>query len=296
MNERKHRVLLIAQRLFIKKGFAATSVQDILNESHISKGTFYNYFSSKNECLMTILSHAQEITDARRKELMIGKDPADREIFAKQIAVRMEINREHQLVPLFEAIFHSKDPELRDFIKKHHMVELTWLSRRLVDLYGREAEPYALDGAIMVVGMFKHFINVWVSSLKEEINLFKLINFILCRTDSIILNMIQTKDKLLGDRIYLPDNEVSYDDFCTKEKILERLSFFSDSLEEEQKGKQYVDFLMDEIQSDQPRVHLIETVLQAFGGSFTNTPLEIEAKELAFSISNFMSALQKHPQ
>ncbi len=293
MNDRKHRVLLTAQRLFVKKGFATTSVQDILDESHISKGTFYNYFSSKNECLMTILSHAQEITDVRRKELMIGKDPSDKEIFAKQIAVRMEINREHQLIPLFEAIFHSKDPELRDFIKKHHMAELAWLSRRLVNLYGREAEPYALDGAIMVVGMFKHFINVWVSSLKEETNLFKLINFILCRTDAIMLNMIQTGEKLLGDRIYLPDNEVPYEDFCTKEKILERLSFFSNSLEEEPKGKQFADFLINEIQSDHPRVHLTETVLKAFGGAFTSTPLEIEAIELAFSISNFMSALQE---
>ena len=54
MNNKKHQVLLTAQRLFIEKGFAATSVQDIINESKISKGTFYNYFSSKNECIIAI--------------------------------------------------------------------------------------------------------------------------------------------------------------------------------------------------------------------------------------------------
>ncbi|WP_144462326.1 TetR/AcrR family transcriptional regulator [Siminovitchia fortis] len=291
MNDRKHRVLLTAQRLFIEKGFAATSVQDILDESKISKGTFYNYFSSKNECLMTILIHAHEITAARRKELLIGKDRSDKEVLARQIAVRMEIHREQQLVPLFEAIFHSKDRELREFIKKHHMAELAWLSRRLVDVYGKEADPYALDCAIMVAGMLKHFINVWVTGLKEDVDTFRLINFILRRTDSIILNMIQTKDNLLGERLFLPYEESFKKDLYTKEQILESLLSFSNSLGEGHKGKQYADFLINEIQSDLPRIHLMETVLHAFADAFNNTPSEKEAKELAFSISDYMNAL-----
>lgn len=292
MNDRKQRVLLNAQRLFIEKGFAATSVQDILDESKISKGTFYNYFSSKNECLMTILIHAHEMTTARREELLIGKDRTDKEVLAKQIVVRMEINRQYQLVPLFEAIFHSKDPELRNFIEKHHMAELAWLSRRLVDVYGKEAEPYVSDCAIMVVGMLKHFINVCVTGLKEDIDSFRLINFILRRTDSIILNMIKTKDKLLEEHAFLPYTEPFNNDSYSKEQILESLLSFSNSLEENQKGKQYADFLINEIQSELPRIHLMETILLAFGETFTGSPAEKAAKELAFSINEYMNELQ----
>lgn len=40
---------------FKKRGFANTSVADIMNESNLGVGTFYNYFSSKEEVLMSIL-------------------------------------------------------------------------------------------------------------------------------------------------------------------------------------------------------------------------------------------------
>ena len=54
MNDRKQHVVNKAHQLFIDKGFQATSIQDILDYSGISKGTFYNYFSSKNELLIAI--------------------------------------------------------------------------------------------------------------------------------------------------------------------------------------------------------------------------------------------------
>lgn len=292
MNARKHRVLLTAKRLFIEKGFAATSVQDILDESHISKGTFYNYFSSKNECLMAILSHAYEVATARRHELMIGKDPTDKDVFIKQIAIRLEVNQEYQLVPLFEIIFHSKDPELRDFVQKHHLTELSWLSHRLVDVYGEKAAPYALDCAIMIVGMLKHFINVWVTGLKEELDTHKLIRFIMRRTDAIMANMIHLDDKLLGDRILLPCGESLTEEIFTKEQILERLSNFSNSLGDDHKSKQYIEFLMEEIQSGQPRVFLLETILRAFGEIFTGTRDELESKELAYFLYNYLKKAQ----
>lgn len=292
MNARKHRVLLTAKRLFIEKGFAATSVQDILDESHISKGTFYNYFSSKNECLMAILIHAYEVATARRHELMIGKDPTDKDVFIKQIAIRLEVNQEYQLVPLFEIIFHSKDPELRDFVQKRHLTELSWLTNRLVDIYGKKAQPYALDCAIMIVGMLKHFINVWVSGLKEELDTHKLIRFIMRRTDAIMANMIHLDDKLLGDRILLPSGESLTEETFTKEQILDRLSNFSNSLGDDHKSKQYIKFLIEEIQSGQPRVFLLETVLRAFGEIFTGTRDELEAKELANVLYNYLKKAQ----
>lgn len=292
MNARKHRVLLTAKRLFIEKGFAATSVQDILDEAHISKGTFYNYFSSKNECLMAILLHAYEVATARRHELMIGKDRSDKEVFIKQIAIRLEVNREYQLVPLFEAIFYSKDTELRDFVQKQHLTELSWLSRRLVDIYGEKAQPYALDCAIMIVGMLKQFINVWVTSLKEELDTHKLIRFIMRRTDAIMDNMVHAHDKLLGDRIFLPCKESLTEGLYTKEQILESLLNFSNSVGDDDKSKQYIDFLMEEIKSRQPRVFLVETVLRDFGEMFTGTAIELEAKEMAYIIYHYLKKAQ----
>lgn len=41
-------------KLFEKKGFSETSIQDIVDSLGVTKGTFYYYFSSKEELLMNI--------------------------------------------------------------------------------------------------------------------------------------------------------------------------------------------------------------------------------------------------
>lgn len=46
-------------QLFAQKGFKETSIQDIVNELNVTKGTFYYYFKSKQELLMDI--HLQYI-------------------------------------------------------------------------------------------------------------------------------------------------------------------------------------------------------------------------------------------
>lgn len=43
-----------AQKLFIEKGFEATTISDIVRDAQVAKGTFYHYFPSKNEILSAL--------------------------------------------------------------------------------------------------------------------------------------------------------------------------------------------------------------------------------------------------
>ncbi|WP_368907000.1 TetR/AcrR family transcriptional regulator [Serratia marcescens] len=43
-----------AQKLFIEKGFEATTISDIVRDANVAKGTFYHYFPSKNEMLSAL--------------------------------------------------------------------------------------------------------------------------------------------------------------------------------------------------------------------------------------------------
>jgi len=54
------RIIDAAEKLFIEKGYAATSVQDILDMLHISKGGFYHYFDTKMELLSEVCARRTE--------------------------------------------------------------------------------------------------------------------------------------------------------------------------------------------------------------------------------------------
>lgn len=52
---RKQDLLNIAYRMFIEKGYENTSVDDIITEAGIAKGTYYYYFESKEATLEAVI-------------------------------------------------------------------------------------------------------------------------------------------------------------------------------------------------------------------------------------------------
>ncbi len=53
--ERRNEILDVAETLFVMKGYLKTTVNDILQEVGIAKGTFYYYFKSKEEVMDAIV-------------------------------------------------------------------------------------------------------------------------------------------------------------------------------------------------------------------------------------------------
>ena len=292
LNDRKRHVLLTAQQLFVEKGYITTSIQDILDAAKISKGTFYNYFSSKNECLKAILELGRDETMIRRRELLIGQDASDKKVLAGQITIRQEVNRDHNLLPIFEAIFHSDDPDLRAFAKKYHIAELAWLSNRLVDVYGNDAAPYVPDCAVLMFGMLQHMTHIRSASTEGDIDIEELVNFTLRRMDSIMPTMIETADRLINHDIFRTLDETTSK---TKQQLQLLLTDFNDSLADADrlKSRQYIEFIIDELNSEHPRVFLLETVTRSFRETFIGSPEEHKAQALASALWTFLDTLEK---
>ena len=57
MKEKERLIIESAMKLFATKGVNATSVQEIVTASGISKGAFYLYFKSKDELLLATLRY-----------------------------------------------------------------------------------------------------------------------------------------------------------------------------------------------------------------------------------------------
>ena len=71
-SETKGRIVAAAWKLFYQYGYSNTTIDDIVEESNTSKGSFYHYFSSKDD-LMGSLSY---LFDDKYEELMETMDPS----------------------------------------------------------------------------------------------------------------------------------------------------------------------------------------------------------------------------
>lgn len=70
-NQTKSRIVSAAWRLFYQYGYDNTTIDDIVEASHTSKGSFYHYFESK-DALMGSLSY---LFDEKYEELQEKMDP-----------------------------------------------------------------------------------------------------------------------------------------------------------------------------------------------------------------------------
>ncbi len=86
-NDRRERIIGAAWKLFREKGFAEATINDIINEAGISKGTFYYYFRSKDDLLDTL----SEILD-REYERLDGIEPQDLSCFDKLMWLNYEVH------------------------------------------------------------------------------------------------------------------------------------------------------------------------------------------------------------
>ena len=271
MNDRKKHVIKTAHQLFIEKGYQATSVQDILENSGISKGTFYNYFSSKSELVIAIFKNLQEEVQKERNELLVGHDPKNIDIFIKQLSVHMKNNRKNKLFFLFSEVFASKDSEIIQFLKRQEFIEIHWLYHRLIDIFGIEKKACLFDSTIMFINMLQQTSRFYYLDKKEENNPTPIIRFCMNRLVKIVEELSESGEQLLNPSIleqFLPDSSTNYENIKEqlKKAHLLLMTDIRNKINDETKRTQYwemVDFVQDELMySSSPRKYIIENVLQ----------------------------------
>ena len=83
----REKIINTAWKLFYEEGFAETTINDIIREADISKGTFYYYFRSKDDLLGTL----SEILDREYKRLE-DEEPEGLNSFDKLIWLNYEVH------------------------------------------------------------------------------------------------------------------------------------------------------------------------------------------------------------
>ncbi|GGA26592.1 TetR/AcrR family transcriptional regulator [Psychrobacillus lasiicapitis] len=282
MNTKKQNVLVAAQKLFIEKGFRSTTVNDIIEEANISKGTFYNYFSSKNECIIAILENARHETMIKRREVHAQQNSSDINVLSKQMSIRFIVFQQHNLIPLFASIINSQDVDLRDLIKLNYLEEISWLSSRLVDVFGEHTKKVSVDCAVLALGMIQQLQHPWIKQ-SANISFDQIIHFTLRRIKTIINDMANTNDFMLSSSFIKLSTVTSS---VTKDHVIELLENFY--LEEKESFSpniiQAVKFVMEELSTETPRIFLLENIIPALTESFKGSQLETKSTVIIYKL------------
>lgn len=111
--ERRNEILDTAQRLFSKMGYEKCTVNDILKEIGIAKGTFYHYFKSKAEVLDAITERATEliverVTTVAENMVLSPEDKLLHIFLSMQIKEEMGENLLEEIHKPENALMHQK--------------------------------------------------------------------------------------------------------------------------------------------------------------------------------------------
>lgn len=92
--KRKQELIKIAYRMFTEKGYENTSIDEIIAEAGIAKGTYYYYFESKEATLEAVIDMMIEEEVGRAKEVLAASMTVPRKLVSVIYALRPAQNEQ----------------------------------------------------------------------------------------------------------------------------------------------------------------------------------------------------------
>ena len=178
-NERKQELLKIAYNMFLMKGYDNISIDDIINEAKIAKGTYYYYFESKETTLEEVIN------------MMINDEVTS----AKEI-LKMPISIPEKLVRIITSLRPKKnEQEIQNTLnKKDNIVMHEKINNRIIE----EAVP--LLEQVVMEGIENKIFNC--THIKERLKMLLIMSNELFDNDEPNMNQVEffidTAEKMLG--------------------------------------------------------------------------------------------------
>ncbi|MFE8694902.1 TetR/AcrR family transcriptional regulator [Cytobacillus sp. FJAT-53684] len=290
MNNRKRKVADIAFQLFVEKGIQQTSIQEIIEKANISKGTFYNYFSSKNDCIAEILESLRYDATQQRAAMQIGKDPQDRKVFIEQITILIRLNEEKNLHALFEAILHSNETELKKLVLQHRVFEMEWLSNRFIEVMGEEIREFAFEGTILFYGMLQHMLfTIRITNSPYSLN--HLVEVILSYIEIIMPTMMKNGSFMQNySAIDLLRTNVDKN-VVTKKELMELADRLLEQYDFNEEQQDLYDVIISELQRERIRKIVLQKLLKPFKQLFDETTIEPQVNRFTNMVWYYLKAI-----
>lgn len=268
MNQKQLDILEHTHQLFMEKGYVDTSVQDILERSGISKGTFYKYFSSKSELLISLLSSLQESLILQRERVAIDYKGDNQKIFEEQMIFMLNFAEQNKIPEMIESTLVLNEVKTFYYIEELKAATFNWIYERLQQIFSSETSPYLFDGAVLLEGMLNNMFKM-NKALNYPLPIEQIVRYCMKRTEEIVIEVAEQKEQLFNPSVYSAVfNEKSESHFSTElTRVTAKLKRVIENKltneEERKKSLEFVTFISDELlQNDtEPRTFIIQSSL-----------------------------------
>lgn len=294
MNKNKRKIIEAARQLFIEKGYQDTSIMDIISSANVSKGTFYNHFTSKEQCLLSILEETRNEIISKRFEVAMNSSFTQKEILIKQISLFAKVNRERNLVQIFESLSMSGNKELRRQLDKFFVYEIDWLAKRFVDVYGEKIRDISYECAVQAIGMIQQSYRITAIATQKLASPEYVATTVLNYIDAIILKLKEEKKLIVTYEVVSGLKNLIEEAPISKEDIIKELEEFKETLNKNdfERGLEFTNFLLNELKSNSSNFYVFESMITFFNQAFRNTSYEAEANELSVHLLRYFQSIK----
>ncbi|HZG60636.1 MAG TPA: TetR/AcrR family transcriptional regulator [Anoxybacillus sp.] len=232
---RRKQIITAAMKLFAQKGYHATSMQEIAENSGLAKGSLYNYFKSKEEIAMSIFSYYYDLLFEKISKIAEDDTLSVKEKFMKQLEVQIREFYNHKdfiRMQMTEQAVKVND-DVHKLVFRIRAETLSRYSNAIIDIYGESVKNFALDLATMLNGMLKEYL-FYIAIDKKEINLDKLAPFLIKRLDAMVQSLTDKETPLLTDEMmkdYIDIGKISKEK--VRKQIIRQIDEMIEKLEDE---------------------------------------------------------------
>lgn len=169
MKDKKADIFQCGKELFFTKGFKDTNISDIAKSASIAVGTFYNYYSSKEELFIEIYTKENE---QLKKEVMESLDLNQDPVSVVKNIVEQNINAIHSN-PILKEWYN---PDFFRKLEKNYHEESAKSNDSLPNMYKELFKNWKMEGRIrediddgLLLALFDSL--VYIDTHKEEIGI-----------------------------------------------------------------------------------------------------------------------------
>ncbi|PFA67653.1 TetR family transcriptional regulator [Bacillus sp. AFS015802] len=163
--DKRNAILESAVELFAAHGYNQTSMQQIADSVGISKGSLYSFFQSKEDLIISIYEHYQQLVFERAFVVGLDGNLPPKERFAKQFQVQFEGILEYKSYMKMHMRGESAKNSEKLAAMEHRMRGrlFSWLEHNLLDVYGEEIRPYKWDLMWMTQSIYSSYMMLMIS-------------------------------------------------------------------------------------------------------------------------------------